>query len=177
MSIQGQAANVREGSDSVMPPGENLQHGLAQIRFRGRKARRKKPDEWLGAFNQRVDFLSEIRGGRMVGNIREIFLDVLVNLLYHVFKQWFIEVAITHLSRKVTDGGKHPFSHGDHLVKEHAEGIPRLDGQLLNILQSPFKNSEYRRDLLLEALVRLVNPEQTFGKFRRRIQTPNVVMG
>ena len=73
-----------------------------------------------------------------------------------------VKAAISHLASEVADCRKVSVGDGDHAIQKCAEGLLSVRSQSVNAMQSPFKDAEYGRDLLLHPLVGLADPEQGF---------------
>src|SRR6516165_10496967 len=107
----------------------------------------------------------------------QVIFHFRVDLLPCLLKQWLIEVAIAHLPGQIADARKEPAGHRDQPVEEPLKGFGGGRRQDFDRLQTPLEHAQDRRYLPLQALMRFVDPEQTFFQLGRTLQCPQAVMG
>ena len=105
-----------------------------------------------------------------------MFLHLLVDLLTCPLKQRLVEVPIAHFPSQVGDRRKEPIGHGGHPVEERPKGLLSVRRQRLDAPQTPLEDAHNRGDLLLRALMRLVDPEQALFQFRGAFQRLHTVV-
>ncbi len=103
-------------------------------------------------------------------------LHLLVHLSASLLKQRLVEVAIAYFPGQVGDGGEEPVGQSGHPVEKRPKRFFRRRRELDDSPQTSFENGQNGRDLLLQALVRFVNPEQTLFQGRRALQRLHAVV-
>ena len=98
----------------------------------------------------------------MGGQVSEVIVHLVVDMFSRSLEERLVKVAISHLAGQVAECREVSVRDGDHAIQQCAEGLLSTRSQSVNAMQTPFKNAEYWRDLLLHPLVGLADPEQAF---------------
>ena len=168
---------VHKRANPIVAPDKHFQHQLSQSGAGLAKPAGEQADEGLRTFHQRLYSLGPVGGPGIGSEVGEVSFQLGIYLPARRLKQWLIEIAIAHLPGHVADGREQLMGYEDDAPEKSAKPFVGAWRKIFDAPQAAFKDEQNRRDLLLQPLMRFVDPKQAVFQFRRTIQCRYAVVG
>src|SRR5947209_5896345 len=163
-------------ANAVIPPHNGLQHRVLHYHISGGEPTGKQTDERLRTFDQLANALVPIIRVWVSSEMSELFFDFVVHLFSSLIEERLIEEPVAHLASQVADRGKVPIAFGNQPVEQRTEGIFGRTSKQLDRRQASLQHGKHYRNLRLNPLMRLIDPEHALLQFRRRIECMDAIV-